>query len=172
MDASLAPVRRTPLVPEVTAGRAEIASILEGLSRSLLPTAAALAGDASEAQELIEDTLSRVYERLPQLRESQAIGSWARRILVRQFLDRRRLLGRRPTTRLQVVLKVIATQPEEHIDLRNAIGHLPRQDRALVVLHYWMGLTLAECASQLRVPEGTCKSRLHRILRQLRGELE
>lgn len=166
------PVRRVPLVPKVEATRAELERILERLARSLLPTAAALTGNAAEAGELIEDTLSRVYERLSQLRDSQAVDPWARRILVRQFLDRRRLLRRRPTTRLEVGLQAAATPPEEQIDLRNAIGRLPRHDRALIVLHYWMGLTLAECASQLRVPEGTCKSRLHRILRQLRGELE
>ena len=48
----------------------------------------------------------------------------------------------------------------------------PRQDRALLVLHYWQGLSIAECARELDVPEGTAKSRINRALGRLRERLE
>lgn len=171
MDVSLAPVA-CAVVRLPPADAAELEATLEGLARSLLPTAAALASDATEARELLEDTLSRVYERLPQLRDRHALEAWARRILVRQFLDRRRWLRRRPTTRLEISVEAAPARSDELIDVRHAIGRLDQQDRALVVLRYWMGFTVAECAAQLRIPEGTCKSRLHRVLKRLRDALE
>lgn len=147
--------------------------MLEDLAHALLPTAAALASSAHEARELVEDTVSRAYERLPQLRDRAALTPWARRILVRQFLDRRRILRRRPQQRLEVLIDEVASRHlDDLIDVRAAVARLARQDRALVVLRYWMGLTVPECAAQLGIPDGTCKSRLHRLLGRLRADLE
>jgi RNA polymerase sigma-70 factor, ECF subfamily len=60
----------------------------------------------------------------------------------------------------------------EQLDLRNAVGRLDRRDRALLVLHYWQRVPIAECARELDIPEGTAKSRLNAALRRLRRELE
>ena len=65
----------------------------------------------------------------------------------------------------------LGTAPEL-IDLRQSVAQLPRQDRALLVLHYWQGLSIAECARELDVPEGTAKSRINRALGRLRERLE
>jgi RNA polymerase sigma-70 factor (ECF subfamily) len=152
---------------------AAINALLRGLGDRLIPLASALCGGTGEADELLGDTLSKIYERIRALREPDALVSWSRRVMVRKFLDRRRWLRRRPTISIETVQvpTAIATSAEQ-IDLRRAVMGLGRQDRALLVLHYWQRLPISECAGELGIPEGTAKSRLSAALRRLRRELE
>ena len=76
--------------------REALAALLRSLGERLLPLASALCGGSGEADALLGDTLSRVYERIGDLREPDAITSWARRVMVRKFIDQRRWFKRRP----------------------------------------------------------------------------
>jgi RNA polymerase sigma factor (sigma-70 family) len=137
-----------------------------------MPLAAALAAGSGEADSLVGDTISRVYERIDQLQEDRAILPWARRILVHRFLDQRRWSLRRPQCSIEGIDIPAQVSPgPEVLDLRQAVTRLSRQDRALLVLHYWQGLTIDECAGELGVPSGTAKSRLNRALTRLRADV-
>src|SRR5919204_2195585 len=174
---SLAMAGTQPLTGTVVrAARAGDSRALEELVRALadelIPLASALTGGSGEADELVGDTLSRVYERIGQLRDDAAVLPWARRILVRRFLDQRRWSLRRPRCSIEgIEVPVHLPTGPEAIDLRQAVARLPRQDRALLVLHYWQRLPIAECARELDIPDGTAKSRLNRALSRLRAEL-
>ena len=150
-----------------------LAVLLRSLGERLLPLASALCGGTGEADALLGDTLSRVYERIGDLREPEAITNWSRRVMVRRFIDQRRWFRRRPGISINTVevATPLGTSPEQ-LDVRNAVGKLDRRDRALLVLHYWQRVTIAECAIELDIPEGTVKSRLNAALRRLRRELE
>jgi len=56
--------------------------------------------------------------------------------------------------------------------LDEALRRLEPEWRAVVVLHYFVGMPLPEVASELRIPLGTAKSRLHRSLGVMRTTLE
>ena len=73
-----------------------LAALLRSLADRLLPLASALCGGTGEADALLGDTLSRVYERIGDLREPDAITSWSRRVMVRKFIDQKRWFRRRP----------------------------------------------------------------------------
>lgn len=149
-----------------------LARLIRTLADELMPVASALTGGSGEADALLGDTLSKVYERLGQLEEPAAIHAWARTILVRKFLDQRRWLRRRPTCQIEAAENVgISPADPELIDVRDAVRALDRRDRALLVLHYWQHFTIAECARELGIPEGTAKSRLNRALARLRERL-
>ncbi|HEX4902970.1 MAG TPA: sigma-70 family RNA polymerase sigma factor, partial [Acidimicrobiales bacterium] len=60
----------------------------------------------------------------------------------------------------------------ESSHVRDALWSLSEAHRAVVVLTYYRGRTIAEAAEELQVPEGTVKSRLHHAMRNLRRELE
>jgi len=153
--------------------REALAALLRSLGERLLPLASALCGGTGEADTLLGDTLSRVYERIGDLREPDAITSWSRRVMVRKFIDQRRWFQRRPRVSINTV--EVATPlgtSAEQLDVRNAVGKLDRRDRALLVLHYWQRVPIAECARELDIPEGTAKSRLNAALRRLRRDLE
>ena len=107
-----------------------------------------------------------------QLERDEALLPWARRILVRRFLDQRRWSLRRPQCSIEgIEVSTALGTSADAVDLRQAVAQLPRQDRALLVLHYWQGLSIAECARDLDVPEGTAKSRINRALTRLRERL-
>ena len=48
------------------------------------------------------------------------------------------------------------------------LDRLPMEQRAVIVLHYHLGLPLPEVATTLAIPVGTAKSRLHRALESMR----
>jgi RNA polymerase sigma-70 factor (ECF subfamily) len=150
-----------------------LTALLRTLADRLLPLASALCGGTGEADALLGDTLSRVYERIGDLREPEAITTWSRRVMVRRFIDQKRWFRRRPKVSIDTieVATPLGTNAEQ-MDLRNAVGRLSRRDRALLVLHYWQRVPIAECARELDIPEGTAKSRLNAALRRLRRELE
>lgn len=168
-----APGDHDPLTAAALAGDpTAVTKLLERLAGELLPFASALTAGSAEADLLVGDTLSRIYERLPQLRSHAAVSAWARRILLRRFLDQKRWHLRRREMRLESV--ALAGEPitaPELIDLRGSLARLDRQSRALIVLHYWRGLTLDETAAEMEIPVGTARSRLARILLQLRRTL-
>ena len=53
-----------------------------------------------------------------------------------------------------------------------AMGRLEPEWRAVVVLHYYLGMPLPDVAAELRIPLGTAKSRLHRSLGVMRTTLD
>lgn len=147
-------------------------AVITQLGRELYPLALALTNGSADADRLVGDTLSRVYERLHQLDVPEAILAWARRILVRAFLDERRWWSRRPQCSLESVeLHAPERDSAELVDLREAVRGLDRRDRALLALHYWQGLSIADCARELGIPDGTAKSRLSMALVRLRKRL-
>jgi RNA polymerase sigma factor (sigma-70 family) len=55
--------------------------------------------------------------------------------------------------------------------LDEALRHLDPEWRAVVVLHYFLGMPLPDVASTLGIPLGTAKSRLHRSLGAMRASI-
>lgn len=167
------PVRDPGVVRAAQAGDAQaLETFLTALARDLLPLAGALTGDKREADELLSDTLSVLYERLDQLRDPKAASAWAQRALVHRFRDGRRWMLRRHAVPIDTVVAATRdTARPELVDLRAAVRGLSRDDRALLALHYWQGYSIRECADSLDIPEGTVKSRLNRALGRLRMNL-
>jgi RNA polymerase sigma-70 factor (ECF subfamily) len=56
--------------------------------------------------------------------------------------------------------------------IERAFRRLEPDQRAIVVLHFYSGLTLVEVADALAIPTGTVKSRLHRATQRMRADLE
>lgn len=61
---------------------------------------------------------------------------------------------------------------DEKVTVQTAIGSLPEDLRAIVLLTYYHDLTQKEISAILQIPVGTVKSKLHRALKKLRVELE
>ena len=56
-------------------------------------------------------------------------------------------------------------------ELERAFRRLPIDQRAVFVLHHYLGLPLVEIAEMLEIPAGTARSRLHYATRGLRDAL-
>lgn len=133
-------------------------------------------GDRDVAEDCAQEALARVCSRWEHVRTLAAPGAWAHRvgINVAHGYYRRRRTGRRAQRLLEDGARTLSAQPEpgEALALQAAVAALPKRQRTVVVLHYYLGYPVAELADVLRTPEGTVKSLLHRGRAALRVVLE
>ena len=128
-------------------------------------------GDREEAADAVQDALVSAYRAAHTFRGQSAVTTWLHRITVNACLDRARKAASRKTApvddteRLEQLLEPheSASAPAERNDLHRqlieAMGTLPPDQRAALVLVDMQGYPVAEAARILDVPTGTVKSR-------------
>ncbi|MFG3247874.1 RNA polymerase sigma factor SigM [Streptomyces sp. NPDC048187] len=131
-------------------------------------------GDREEAADAVQDALVSAYRAAHTFRGQAAVTTWLHRITVNACLDRARKAASRKTApvddteRLEQLLEPheSASAPAERNDLHRqlleALGTLPADQRAALVLVDMQGYPVAEAARVLDVPAGTIKSRCAR----------
>ncbi|MEU3507508.1 RNA polymerase sigma factor SigM [Streptomyces longwoodensis] len=131
-------------------------------------------GDREEAADAVQDALVSAYRAAHTFRGQSAVTTWLHRITVNACLDRARKAASRKTApvddteRLEQLLEPheSASAPAERNDLHRqlleALGTLPPDQRAALVLVDMQGYPVAEAAGVLDVPVGTVKSRCAR----------
>ena len=131
-------------------------------------------GDREEAADAVQDALVSAYRAAHTFRGQSAVTTWLHRITVNACLDRARKAASRKTSpvddteRLEQLLEPHeeASAPAERNDLHRqlleALGTLPPDQRAALVLVDMQGYLVAEAARMLDVPTGTVKSRCAR----------
>ena len=148
-------------------------------------------GDVDQAEDLVQDALTRVFQELPQLLQIERARPWVTRVMYRIFIDNLRrthrspviFVGRSGTTGVmldeeEVEAAADTWDPAELADqaldqqrITAAWPHLHVQHRVVLSLHEIEGYSLEEVASIIEVPLGTAKSRLHRARNHLRDLL-
>lgn len=130
-----------------------------------------LCGDWHLAEDLVQDTMVKVYRHWPRVRRADNPDAYVQRILLNEARDRWKQREKaHPVARFTVDPAV----PDETDDIARrdgvlqALTELPFRQRATVVLRYLEGLTQAETAELLGCDEGTVKSQSSRALTTLR----
>lgn len=134
-----------------------------------------LCGDWYEADDLVQETLWRIYRRWGVLVRRGELASYTHRALVHVFLgERRRHRWWREVTHPQPEPQgsVVLPEIEQRDVLRRALGRLGPRQRAVVVLRYCEDLSTEQVAAVLGCSTGTVASQAHRALRNLRAALE
>jgi RNA polymerase sigma-70 factor (sigma-E family) len=129
-------------------------------------------GDTHLAEDLVQETLGRMYTAWNRRRCIENPDAYARTVLVRAYLAhrRRRSSDERPSFDLP-------EQPVQTIDsslrvtLLNALAALPRKDRAVLVLRYLEDLSIEQTAEAMRTSSSAVRSRSSRALAKLRTQL-
>lgn len=166
------------LVEQARQGDHDAFAALARLAVARLDAAARLIlRDRELARDAVQDTLIGAWRNLPGLRDPDRFDAWLHRLLVRSCIDGLRRRRARP---IEVAVEpVTLTQPSdlagdiadrELIDA--ALRRLDPTWRAVVVLHYFLGMPLRDAATALGIPLGTAKSRLHRSLGVMRAAIE
>lgn len=134
-----------------------------------------LLGNATEAEDAIQDALVVAWQSFDQLRDPTKFAGWFDRIVANGCRDR---LRRRNTVRFIPIatdLDPAGRDPFQAFLERDALlaglDRLTPDERLAVVLRFWADLPLEAIADRLDWPLGTVKSRLHRALRRLREHL-
>jgi RNA polymerase sigma-70 factor (ECF subfamily) len=143
----------------------------ESLDR-LFAIASLMTRDRSLAEDAVQDAMLRAWRDLPKLRDVDRLPAWLSRLTVNATYDL--LRKRRKVRELKPLDDSIAAHGNEAAQTVDralvlwAYGQLPAEQRAIVVLHYYVGLSLDEAADTLAVPRGTVRSRLHAALGAMR----
>ena len=134
--------------------------------------------DEYAAQDAVQDAFIDAWRSLPGLREPDRFEAWLRRLVVRSCFRRSRTRRRVGTVEVRLTPDAEPSIPsteralEIHDQLERGLARLPAEQRAAIVLVYYLDLPLAEAAQAMGVPVGTTKSRLNRAASALRAALD
>jgi RNA polymerase sigma factor (sigma-70 family) len=134
--------------------------------------------DADRAEDAVQDALLAAWKGLRALRDPDAWDFWLRRLVIRHCYRLAKKEQRRTQVELESTSSPIrndATNDSADVaDREWILSELARVDvekRAVIVLHYYLDLSLREVGEILGIPYGTAASRLHRGLEQMRGSM-
>jgi RNA polymerase sigma-70 factor (ECF subfamily) len=134
--------------------------------------------DEGRAEDAVQDALVDAWRDLRGLRDPDRFDAWLNRLLVHAC----RNVTRRDWRRRRIELPLLATDGPFIPDIQQSsaltdeiergLRRLTIDQRSVLVLSYYLDLSLADAASTLGIPIGTMKSRLNRALAALRASLE
>jgi RNA polymerase sigma-70 factor (ECF subfamily) len=135
--------------------------------------ARALTGDRNSADDLVQDTLERALSRFHLWRQGSDLRAWLFTIMHNIYVNQIRSRIRRQHEALETepaAEAARAVEPDwlELRDLEAALGRLPEEQRAVVLLVGLEQFTYEETARVLGIPTGTVMSRLSRARERLR----
>lgn len=131
-----------------------------------------LCGNWHTAEDLVQSTLAKVFVCWRKIRRRDAAHAYAARVLVHTYLAHKRLKSTGEILTDLVPEHLVQSQgPETRIVVLNALATLPPRGRAVVVLRYWMDLSVDQVAATLGCSPGNVKSQSARALDKLRAEL-
>jgi RNA polymerase sigma-70 factor (ECF subfamily) len=167
------------IVEQAIAGDHDAFSVLARASIARLYAVASLIlRDGDRAQDAVQEALVSAWRDVRAIRDPDAWDAWLNRLTVRACYRAARHHRRRDVVELHVMPD---PEPIDGVDssmslaerdrLERHLGLLPVEQRAVIVLHFYVDLPLTEAAEILDIPAGTAKSRLHRGLETLREAL-
>ncbi|HXA43433.1 MAG TPA: RNA polymerase sigma factor [Candidatus Solibacter sp.] len=144
--------------------------LIQPLLTPAMKLAYATIGDRGGAEDALQDAVLIAWRKLGNVRPDAPLRPWFLAVVARRSRQLRLTLGRTFTTD-----ESAQTEPDAHgmdvadrVDLWRAVTRLSPRLRQLVVLRYYLDLTLADSAAIAGIPVGTAKSRLNRALEKLR----
>ncbi len=176
------------------------AGIMRKHNQRLYRLALALMNDPAEAEDVLQESYVRAYQRLSSFEGRASLGAWLARIVRNTAIDQLRARRvRQAAFSLESDLPCVdglaisvldsaasderAFSPELRVEgdemrdvLEQAIASLPEQFRSVFMLREVEGLSLRETAEYLDIPVATVKTRDHRarllLRKKLDGEIE
>ncbi|MFF1822072.1 SigE family RNA polymerase sigma factor [Kribbella sp. NPDC058245] len=132
-----------------------------------------LCGDVHKAEDLVQTALMKLYVAWHRVHREGNIDAYVRRILVNSGIDESRRPWRREDSGLDGLDPVLeeGLAVEDRRVLIEALAELPAGQRRVVILRYFVGLSVDETAADLNCGAGTVKSQSARALARLNDML-
>ena len=139
--------------------------------------------DRDDAQEILQETFLRVYQKLARFQEDTSFSGWIHRLATNLCIDHYRKNKKRiwePLTASQLEERepTTAAGPEQNFNLemfREKLGQslsaLSGRQRKVFLLKHFGPMTIAEISSELNISEGTVKTLHHRAMARLRQKM-
>jgi RNA polymerase sigma-70 factor, ECF subfamily len=147
--------------------------LLAASTRSAFRLAFGLLEDRSLAEDAMQEAALRAWRRLRNLRAGSPFQPWFMGIVANQCREIKRgrwwQIAQIPES--HAVRAVDESSWLEGEDLRQALGRLPFDQRAAVVLHFHVDMSLADVGAALGISTNGVKKRINRALKRLRPAL-
>ncbi len=167
------------LVVRAQAGDLDAFSALTaGTTDRLFGAARLILRDDERAADAVQDALLQAWLDLRGLRDSDRFDAWLHRLLVRACYRAAKRGRQREVVELALdsTLEPMTPDAQRVVAVRDQLDRgfrrLSPEQRAVIVLHHYLGLSLAESAEALAIPLGTMQSRLSRATQAMRAALE
>ena len=138
-------------------------------------TAYLLCGNWHLAEDLTQITFTKLYKAWHRIERREVLDQFARRVLLRAFLDERRRPWRRefsaPPHGSTLDTGAHVDRVPGHPELAEALMRLPKRTRAVLILRFWADLPVDQVADIVGCPRGTVLSSTSRGLASLRAVL-
>jgi RNA polymerase sigma-70 factor (ECF subfamily) len=133
--------------------------------------------DSGLAEDATQEALVAAWRQLSALRDPDRFEPWLRRMLVRAcYREAERVQRQRRIESRVTPIAMESADPGSALadqdELERGFARLAPDQRALIVLHYYLGLPMHETSEILGIPVGTVKSRLFRTTQQMRAAIE
>jgi RNA polymerase sigma-70 factor, ECF subfamily len=157
--------------------RASFGMLAEGSIARLYAIAQLMLSDNDQAEDAVQEALILAWRGIRGLRDPERFQWWIQRILLRSVyrvskVERRHVDPRRFTDGSDAIASDSAAVLADRDEIDRGFRRLKPEQRAVLVLHHYLGLTDEEAGEVLGIPAGTVKSRLHRATAAMRAELE
>jgi len=133
-----------------------------------------LTGSRSLAEDLVQTALYRTWSRWDEVRDAKAREAYVRKAMLNTYLSwrRRAWTGEAPTEDVaQQGWSTTGTESAEvRMDVLAALGRLPRRQRAVITVRYFLDLSVEETAVTLGISAGAVKSQAHKAIASLRQD--
>ena len=128
-------------------------------------------GDRDAAEDLAQEALVRLCRDWRKVRKLDAPEWWLHRVAMNLAHShyRRKRIERRVLSQL-ASREARGVEKGTDVETLELLTILPHRQRAAIILHYYLDLTVREVASVMEIPEGTAKTLIHRGTRSLQGE--
>ncbi|MBE7163406.1 MAG: SigE family RNA polymerase sigma factor [Williamsia herbipolensis] len=142
---------------------------------ALLRTAVAITGDASVAEEVVQDVLVKIYRRWDRIATLDRRDAYVNRMLINEYVSWTRKWSRL-VPRSEVEPRRRSPDPADVVTERDALTRalntLPRKQRVVLALRYYDGLDDAAIADAMSCAGSTVRAYATRGMQTLRDLLE
>ena len=134
----------------------------------LLRMCAVMLGNADDAEDAVQETVIRYFQKAPQFENEEHEKAWLLRVASNRCRDMLRFRRRHPQTDIDSLYDLAAEQPA--CDILDALMTLPEKFRLVMLLYYVEEYRVGEIARIIRKTPSAVKMRLHKG-RKLLGEI-
>jgi RNA polymerase sigma-70 factor (ECF subfamily) len=140
-------------------------------------TAGLILRSDDRAQDAVQDALVRAWLGIRGLRDPDRCEAWLRRLLINACYTAARRDRTRRLVEVEVLEAAAPSTPDSQArladrdQLERGFRYLSAEQRAVIVVHFYLDLSDTEAAEALGVPVGTFKSRLHRAMTALQAAI-
>ena len=168
--------------------QAALEELIQRHYQTCVKLATHILGDRFEAQDEVQNTCRKVFERLDQYQGDAEFLTWMRRIVTNQCLMVLRVRRRRKFSYIDgewsqedwrpIELPSAGADPEQQVleretseVLKREMRRIPSQLRTILTLRHVDELTMSDIAARLEISVGAAKSRLHRARLELQSRM-